>query len=76
MSMLFEYLRLCCAHANIGFPSNPFCLSVEPFRVAHSTPDCLGLVFRSEEGTILHTGDFKIDEHPPDSAQTDLEFVE
>ena len=39
---------------------------VEPIRVTHSIPDCCGLVLRSEFGTIVHTGDWKIDETPTD----------
>eukprot|EP00958_Prasinococcus_capsulatus_P015277 scaffold1628_cov407-Prasinococcus_capsulatus_cf.AAC.4 len=39
---------------------------IETLRVTHSIPDCLGLVFRCEDGTILHTGDWKIDEQPVD----------
>ena len=29
---------------------------VEPVRVTHSIPDCCGLILRSEEGTIVHSG--------------------
>jgi mRNA degradation ribonuclease J1/J2 len=39
---------------------------VEPIRVTHSIPDCCGLVLRSDFGTIVHTGDWKIDETPTD----------
>lgn len=50
--------------------------SVEAFRVTHSMPDCLGMVLRSDDGNVLHTGDFKIDLSPPDGQTFDLEFVE
>ena len=39
---------------------------IEPVRVTHSIPDCCGLIMRSEYGNIVHTGDWKIDESPPD----------
>ena len=39
--------------------------------MTHSIPDCCGLIFRSEGGTIVHTGDWKIDEEPPDGEHFD-----
>ena len=45
---------------------------VEPLRVAHSIPDGLALAISCAEGTIVHTGDFKIDETPLDGEATDL----
>lgn len=38
--------------------AGPF--EVEPIRVTHSIPDCCGLVLRCGDGTILHTGDWKV----------------
>lgn len=40
------------------FVAGPF--EIEPIRVTHSIPDCSGLVFRCADGTILHTGDWKV----------------
>ncbi|MCL2166035.1 MAG: ribonuclease J [Clostridiales bacterium] len=37
---------------------------VEFFRVTHSIPDCLGLAITTPIGTIVHTGDFKMDQTP------------
>eukprot|EP00887_Chlorella_sp_A99_P006856 scaffold2.g6856.t1 len=51
------------------FAAGPF--QVEPYRVTHSIPDCCGLVLRSEHGTVVHTGDWKIDEDPIDGEQFD-----
>jgi ribonuclease J len=48
---------------------------VEPFRVTHSIPDSTGLVFRTRVGTIVHSGDFKIDPEPPDDQNFDIDFV-
>ena len=45
---------------------------VEFFRVAHSIPDAAGLVIRTPLGTIIHTGDFKLDHTPVMGQHTDL----
>ncbi len=44
----------------------------EFFAVNHSIPDALGLAIRSGAGTVLHTGDFKMDQLPLDGRLTDL----
>ncbi len=45
---------------------------VEAIRVTHSIVDALGLAIRTPLGTIIHTGDFKIDHTPIDGKSTDL----
>lgn len=40
------------------FSAGPF--EIEPITVTHSIPDCSGLVLRCSDGTILHTGDWKV----------------
>jgi len=45
---------------------------VELFGVAHSVPDAAGLAIRTPVGTVVHTGDFKIDLTPVDARPTDI----
>src|SRR5690625_352228 len=40
--------------------------------VNHSIPDALAVAIRTEAGTVLHTGDFKMDQLPLDGRITDL----
>jgi ribonuclease J len=40
--------------------------------VNHSIPDALAVVIRTPAGTVLHTGDFKMDQLPLDGRVTDL----
>jgi ribonuclease J len=47
-------------------------LTVEFIRVTHSMPDCVALAITSPVGTIVHTGDFKIDQTPIDGQHFDL----
>lgn len=46
--------------------------NLEFIAVNHSIPDALAVVIRSKAGTILHTGDFKMDQLPLDGRLTDL----
>jgi ribonuclease J len=48
-------------------------LSIEFVRVTHSIPDCHALVLRTPVGTLIHTGDFKIDPDPLDGQHFDTE---
>lgn len=46
--------------------------SLEFIAVNHSIPDALAVVIRTQAGTVLHTGDFKMDQLPLDNRLTDL----
>ena len=45
---------------------------LEFFAVNHSIPDGLAVALRTAAGTVLHTGDFKMDQLPLDGRITDL----
>jgi ribonuclease J len=51
-------------------------LSAEFFSVTHSIPDACGLALSTPQGTILHSGDFKIDPRPIAGPAMDLARVE
>ena len=51
---------------------NAGAFDVEFFSVAHSVPDASGLAIYTPIGTVVHTGDFKIDLTPVDSKPTDI----
>jgi len=50
-------------------------LKVSFFRVNHSIPDSLAVVVNSAVGTIVHTGDFKIDFSPVNDKPADLNRI-
>ena len=45
---------------------------VELMRVCHSIPDSVGLAVRTPVGTIIHSGDFKLDHTPIDGKRFDV----
>jgi len=48
---------------------------IEFFRVNHSIPDGVGLIIRTDIGTIIHSGDFKIDHYPIDGVHTEINKI-
>jgi ribonuclease J len=46
--------------------------SIEFIRVSHSLVDCFSLAIRTPVGTIIHTGDYKVDETPVIGEPIDL----
>ncbi|MBB5833225.1 ribonuclease J [Brachybacterium aquaticum] len=50
--------------------AGPF--DLEFVAVNHSIPDALAVFLRTSAGTVLHTGDFKMDQFPLDGRITDL----
>ncbi len=53
------------------FEIGPF--KIEPIRVSHSLVDCVALAIETPVGTIVHTGDFKVDETPVVGSAIDLQ---
>lgn len=47
-------------------------LEVEFVRVTHSIPDAVSVVLHTSDGTIVHSGDVKLDPSPLDKRPTDL----
>ena len=52
----------------------PFDVEVLP--VTHSIPQSLCVVLHTDQGVMVHTGDFKLDSHPIDGRITDLKRLE
>ena len=48
---------------------------VEFLRVNHSIPDCFAIIIYTPVGTIVHTGDFKIDYSPVNDQPADLNRI-
>ena len=48
---------------------------LEFFRVNHSIPDCFAVIANTPLGTIIHTGDFKIDFTPVNDKPADLQRI-
>lgn len=49
---------------------------VEPYRVNHSIPDCTGLILRTPAGTVIHSGDYKMEDAPVDGEQFGFPAIE
>ena len=53
-------------HAKLG------CFDLDFFTVNHSIPGAMGIFVECPAGTVLHTGDFKLDQTPIDGELTDF----
>jgi len=52
------------------FKVGPF--TINPIQVTHSLVDCVALAIHTPMGTLIHTGDFKVDPTPTDNRLFDL----
>jgi ribonuclease J len=66
---LLEHADLRPMRPREAFPVGPF--RVEPIRVTHSIVDGIGLAVDTPAGTIVLTGDFKLDPRPLDGEVSD-----
>lgn len=55
-----------------GQKTNHGVFECQYFAVNHSIPGCLAIGIHTGAGTVLHTGDIKLDQLPPDGRPTDL----
>jgi len=72
---LKERKALSQASLNVIPPGGQFTLGkfrIEFFSVCHSIPDSVGLIIHTPVGTVVHSGDFKLDYTPVDGKPTDL----
>ena len=72
---LKERKALSGAELKVIPPSGQFTLGkfkIEFFPVCHSIPDAVGLIINTPVGTIVHSGDFKLDYTPVSGKPTDL----
>jgi ribonuclease J len=67
---LRESVELRTLTPRLAVMAGPF--EVEPIHVTHSIVDAVALAIRTPLGTIIHTGDFKLDTSPIDNRPTDL----
>ena len=49
--------------------------NVDMFRMTHSIPDNSGMIIHTPIGTVIHTGDFKLDQNPADGKISHLEKI-
>ena len=59
-------------NVNAGDVVKMGCMDVELIHVNHSIPDSVGVAIHTPAGTLVHTGDFKIDCTPAAGTITDL----
>lgn len=57
------------SHVNLGG------ISLDFFSMTHSIPGALGVFIRTSQGTVMHTGDFKLDQTPIDGVTPDYAAI-
>lgn len=50
-------------------------ISLDFFSMTHSIPGALGVFIRTNQGTVMHTGDFKLDQTPIDGVTPDYAAI-
>ncbi len=68
---LLSRVELHVVEQGASFELAPFSLQFIP--VTHSVPEAQALVLRTRYGTVLHTGDWKLDPHPLVGPPTDMD---
>lgn len=56
-------------HLNLG------CFAIDFFSMTHSIPAALGVYLKTPAGSVLHTGDFKLDQTPIDGITPDYHAI-
>ncbi len=51
------------------------CINVSFFSMTHSIPGALGIFVKTPQGTVMHTGDFKLDQTPIDGVTPDYAAI-
>ena len=51
------------------------CFSIDFLSITHSIPGALGVFLRTPQGTVLHTGDFKLDQTPIDGVRPNYHAI-
>lgn len=57
------------SHVNLGG------IALDFFSMTHSIPGALGVFIRTNQGTVMHTGDFKLDQTPIDGVTPDYAAI-
>lgn len=55
-------------HSTLKFGST----TISFFRTNHSIPDSVGIIIHTDQGAIVHTGDFKFDQTPVDGKHAEI----
>ena len=68
---VLKHARLLETRPRTPFQAGSF--GIEPIRVTHSIADATALSITTDAGIIVHSGDFKFDDAPPDGEMFDTE---